>query len=103
MNVGCKWVYHINRNSDGSINRYKARIVAKGFNQQLGVALVDTFSPVAKHTTIRMILALVIVYNWPLFQLNVECAFLHGDLREAVFMAQPQGYIDSTKPTHVVV
>lgn len=103
MHVGCKWIYRIKRDSHGSINRCKAHIVPKGFNQQLGVDLVDTFSPVVKHTTIRMILALAIAYNWPLFQLDVECAFLHGDLSEAVFMAQPQGYIDSTKPTHVVV
>ena len=99
--VSCKWVYRIERNSDGSINRYKARLVAKGFNQQPGIDFVDTFSPVVKHTTIRLVLALATAYNWPLCQLDVECAFLHGDLREAVFMAQPQGYINPTKPTHV--
>lgn len=99
--VGCKWVYRIKRNPDGSINRYKARLVAKGFNQQPGIDLIDTFSPVVKHTTIHLVLALATAYHWPLCQLDVECAFFHGDLRETVFMAQLQGYIDPTKPTHV--
>ena len=86
---------------DASINRYKVRLVAKGFNKQPGVDFVDTFNLVVKHTTIRMVLALATAYNWKLCQLDVECAFLHGDLCETVFMTQPQCYIDSTKPTHV--
>ena len=96
-------MYGLKCNPDGSINRYKARLVAKGFNQQPSIDFVDTFSLVVKHTTNRMVLALATTYNWLLCQLDVECAFLHGDLREAVFMAQPQGYIDPTKPTQCVV
>lgn len=89
--VGCKWVYRIKRNPNGSINRYKVRLVAKGFHQQPDVDFVDTFSPMVKHTIIRVVLALAVAYNWPLRQLDVECAFLHGNLREEVYMAQPQG------------
>lgn len=85
----------------GSINRYKAHLVAKGFNQQPSVDFVDTFSLRVKHTTIRMVLALTVAYNWLLRQLDVECAFLHGDLNEAVFMAQPQGYLNNYKPNYV--
>ena len=76
-------------------------MVAKGFLQQPGVDFVDTFSLVVKQTTIHLVIALAVSHNWPLRQLDVECAFLHGDLHETIFMAQPQGYIDTTKPTHV--
>lgn len=99
--VGCKWVFRIKRNPDGSVNKYKARLVAKGFHQQPGIDFIETFSPVVKHTTIRVILSLALAYNWPLRQLDVECAFLHGDLHEEVYMAQPQGYVDPTHPSHV--
>lgn len=74
---------------DPSIAIKHVRLVAKGFNQHPGVDFVDTFIPVVKHTTIRMVLALAAAYNWSLCQLDVECAFLHGDLRETVFMDQP--------------
>lgn len=99
--VGCKWVYRIKQNPDGTVNRYKARLVAKGFHQQPGIDFVDTFSPVVKHTTIRVILTLAVTYGWVIQQLDVECAFLHGDLQETVYMAQPPGYIDPAAPHSV--
>ena len=76
-------------------------LMAKGFLQLPGVDFIETFSLVVKHTTIRVILSLAVTYNWLLRQLDVECSFLHGDLKEEVYMSQPQGYIDSTKPNHV--
>lgn len=96
-----KWVYKIKRASDGSIERYKARLVANGFHQQEGVDYMETFSPVVKHATIRTVIALAIHQNWPLRQLDVQNAFLHGFLREEVYMKQPKGFEDSNFPHHV--
>ncbi|TQE05315.1 hypothetical protein C1H46_009090 [Malus baccata] len=96
-----KWVYKIKRRSDGSIERYKARLVANGFHQQAGLDYGETFSPVVNHATIRLILPIVIHYNWPLRQLDVQNAFLHGSLNEDVYMRQPPGFVDSQRPTHV--
>jgi hypothetical protein len=99
--VGCKWVFRIKRNPDGTIARYKARLVAKGFHQRPGVDYHDTFSPVVKPTTIRLVLCLALNQGWKIRQLDVNNAFLHGSLSEEVFMQQPPGYIDTTHPSHV--
>jgi hypothetical protein len=99
--VGCRWVYKIKRNSDGSVSRYKARLVAKGFHQQAGVDFAETFSPVVKPPTVRIILSLAAQNRWSLRQLDVSNAFLHGLLKETVFMAQPLGFVNSTLPSHV--
>ena len=99
--VGCKWVLKLKRNSDGTINRYKARLVAKGFHQQFGIGFEETFSPVIKPPTMRIILSLAMQFNWPLRQLDVSNAFLHGFLREEVYMVQPPGYVNQAHPTHV--
>jgi transposase InsO family protein len=99
--VGCKWVYKLKYNSDGTIARHKARLVAKGFHQQYGIDFDETFSPVVKPPTVRLILSLTVSLNWPLRQLDVKNAFLHGTLKEEVYMTQPQGYVDPTHPTHV--
>ena len=99
--VGCKWVYKLKYNSDGTIARYKARLVARGFHQQYGVYFDETFSPAIKPPTIRLILSLVVSFNWSLRQLDVKNAFLHKTLKEEVYMTQPQGYIDPQHPDHV--
>ena len=96
--VGCKWVYRTKLNANGSINKHKARLVAKGFHQVAGVDFAKTFSSVVKHATIRIVLALAVNFGWPLRQLDVESAFLHGTLQEEVFMEQPQGFVDSAYP-----
>ncbi|KAM2884753.1 hypothetical protein COP2_012021 [Malus domestica] len=99
--VGCKWVFHIKRNPYGTIARYKAQLVAKGFHQQQGLDYTETFIPVAKPVTIWLLLTMAAQFDWFLNQLDVNNAFLHGNLSESVFMVQPSGFEDLTKPTHV--
>jgi histone deacetylase 1/2 len=64
--VGCRWIYKIKRKADGAIERYKARLVAKGFHQQEGVDFSETFSPVIKHATIRLVISIAVTYKWPI-------------------------------------
>ena len=99
--VGCKWIYELKLNGDGTIAQYKARLVAKGFHQQAGIDYTDTFSPVVKLATVRLILSIVVSFRWPLRRLDISNAFLHGILQEEVYMQQPQGYVDSRFPQHV--
>lgn len=98
--IGCRWVFTIKYNPDGSIDRYKARIKAKGFHQKPGVDYEDTFSLVIKYTTIRLVLGLAINKDCPIRQIDVNTAFLQGHLDEEVFMCQPPGFQDADRPTH---
>ena len=99
--VGSKWVFKTKLKEDGTIDRYKARLVARGFSQIPGLDFGETFSPVIKHTTIRMIFSLAVILGWKMRQLDVKNAFLHGFLKEEVFMEQPPGFINEDLPNHV--
>ncbi len=82
--IGCKWVYKIKHNVDGSVSRYKAKLVAKGYAQTYGIDYEETYSLVAKMTTIRVIIAMAATKGWSLHQMDVKNVFLHGDLQEDV-------------------
>uniref|UniRef100_A0A2N9H958 Reverse transcriptase Ty1/copia-type domain-containing protein n=1 Tax=Fagus sylvatica TaxID=28930 RepID=A0A2N9H958_FAGSY len=99
--VGCKWVFCVKRKADGSVDRFKARLVAKGYNQRPGVDYKDTFSPVVKPATIRAVLSIAVMNRWPLRQMDDNNAFLNGALTETMFMEQPPGFKDLSKPNHV--
>ncbi|KAG8486951.1 hypothetical protein CXB51_020530 [Gossypium anomalum] len=90
--IGCKWLFKIKKNPDGTISRRKARLVAKGCSQIPGCDFKETFSPVVKPATIRLILSVAITKGWHLRQVDVNNAFLNGDLTNDVFMQQPPGY-----------
>ncbi|KAG4222827.1 hypothetical protein PC116_g28701 [Phytophthora cactorum] len=89
--IGTKWVFKIKRKADGSIEKYKARLVAKGFKQKYGIDYTETFSPVVKYVTLRMVIALAKYFGWPLDQLDVVTAFLYGVMKEVVYCVVPEG------------
>ncbi|GKB12366.1 ribonuclease H-like domain-containing protein [Tanacetum coccineum] len=98
--VRSMWLFKHKFHADGTLSRYKARLVANGSSQQLGVDFDETFSPVVKPATIRTVLSLAVSRKWPIHQLDVKNAFLNGDLSETVYMHQPPGFVDARFPNH---
>ena len=99
--IGCRWVFKIKRKSDGSVDRYKARLVAQGFSQVYGIDYDEVFSPVARFTAIRSLFAIANIYDLEIHQMDVKTAFLNGELDYELFMEQPEGFVDKSKPEHV--
>jgi len=91
--IGCKWLYKPKINADGSVEKFKARLVAKGYSQQEGIDFDDTFAPVAKLNTIRMLISLTTKHKWKLHQLDVKFAFLNGELKEEIYLVQPPSFV----------
>ncbi|KAF1322235.1 Integrase catalytic core protein, partial [Globisporangium splendens] len=89
--IGTKWVFKIKRNADGTIDKYKARLVAKGFKQKYGIDYTETFAPVVKYVTLRMVIGLAKLFGWPVDQLDVVTAFLYDEMKELVYILIPEG------------
>ncbi|GMJ14768.1 hypothetical protein HRI_005146000 [Hibiscus trionum] len=95
--IGNKWVFKIKRNGDDQVERYRARLVVKGYAQKEGIDFNEIFSPVVRLTTVRVVLAMCATLNLHLEQLDVKTAFLHGDLEEEIYMLQPEGFEEKEK------
>ena len=91
--VGCRWIYAIKVGPNGQVDRLKTRLVAKGYTQVYGSDYGDTFSLVAKIASVRLLLSMAAMCSWPLYQLDIKNAFLHGDLADEVYMEQLPGFV----------
>ena len=91
--VGCRWVYKLKSGPDGSIDRYKARLVAQGFSQKYGTDYDETFCPVVRLESLCTMIALAVQHGLKLHQVDVTTAFLNGKLEEEVYMRQPEGFV----------
>ena len=101
--VGLKWVFKNKYDKEGNIVRNKARLVVKGYCQQEGIDYGETFAPVARLESIRIFLAFAAHRNFPVYQMEVKCACLNGELEETVYVEQPPGFVNSTYPNHCYI
>lgn len=99
--LSSRWVFSEKLNPDGTVRKNRARLVARGCGQEEGINYLETFSPVVRTATIRLLLNIATAKEWPVKQLDVASAFLHGELNEPVFMQQLEGFVDPNKPDYV--
>ncbi|GKC25151.1 retrovirus-related pol polyprotein from transposon TNT 1-94, partial [Tanacetum coccineum] len=99
--IGTKWVFRNKLDENCIVSRNKARLVAQGYNQQKGIDYDETYAPVARLESIRILLAYACALDFKLFQMDVKSAFLNSFINEEVYVAQPPGFIDFEKPDHV--
>jgi hypothetical protein len=99
--VTSKWIYKIKHAVDGSVEKCKARFVARGFSQVEGIDYEETFSPVARYTSIRTIISLATSMGWRLHQMDVKTTFLNGEIEEEVYIKQPDGFVIHEQKSHV--
>lgn len=100
--VGSKWIFTTKHRADGSIERYKARLVAQGFTQTQGIDCEETFAPVAKLNSIRVLLSIATNLDWELHQLDIKNAFLNGELEEEIYMRIPPGFEEKEKVCRLI-
>ncbi|KAJ9547551.1 hypothetical protein OSB04_020094 [Centaurea solstitialis] len=101
--IDLKWIFKNKKDEDGIVTRNKARLVAKGFKQQAGIDYDETFAPVARIEAIRIFLAYAAHKNFTVYQMDVKTGFLNDELKEEVYVSQPEGFVDRTKPNHVYI
>jgi hypothetical protein len=99
--VTSKWLYKIKHATDGSVEKYKARFVARGFSQKEGIDYDEIFAPVARYSSIRIIISLATVFGWKLHQMDINTAFLNGEVEQEVYIEQPEGFVIHDKRSHV--
>jgi hypothetical protein len=101
--VTSKWVYKIKHVAERSVDKYKARFIARGFSQKEGEDYDETFAPVARYTSIRAIMSLVVSMGWSLHQMDVKTSFFNGAIEKEVYIEQPQGFEVNSRDTHVCI
>ncbi|KAJ9557172.1 LOW QUALITY PROTEIN: hypothetical protein OSB04_011786 [Centaurea solstitialis] len=101
--IDLKWIFKNKKDEDGIVTRNKARLVAKGYKQQAGIDYDETFAPVARLEAIRILLAYAAHKSFTVYQMDVKTAFLNGELKDEVYVTQPEGFVDRTKPNHVYI
>jgi hypothetical protein len=99
--IGSRWIYKIKHVADGSVEKFKARFVAKGFSQKEGIDYDETFAPVARYTSIRAVISIAAEMGWKIHQMDVKTTFLNGIIEEEVYIEQPEGFEVHGRDSHV--
>ena len=101
MTIGCKWVLRKKLKPDGSIDKFKARLVAKEFKQKADLDFFDTFSPITRITSIGLLIAISAIFDLKFHQMDVKTTFLYGDQEEVIYMDKPKGFVEPRQESKV--